>query len=91
MNVTWINGTILPPSSGEYYIAIEAQQDMMGGEIKKGDVEITSDCFEASRGEFDTLGGENPYWKLICWARMLHPDIPEGMREKVKFYFGERV
>ena len=91
MKTAWINGTIAPPSSGEYYIAIEALEDIPASGIKKGDVEIATDYYEASEAWWDTIGKENPYWKVVCWARILHPDIPDGLHQRVKSYFGQKV
>lgn len=60
MEVTWINGEIKPQSSGEYYIAIEALEDIPASGTRKGDVEILTDYYEAFEGFWDTLGRENP-------------------------------
>ena len=87
--VQWINGELNPPSSKEYYIAIEAQEDIGG--FKKGDVEITSDWFDKDSGCFDTIGKDNPSWKVLCWANMLHPAIPHGLHDRVKIYCGVKV
>ena len=89
MNVVWINGEIKPPKSGEYYFIIEAQHDI--AEFKKGDIEITTDCYDADRGEWDTIGKDNPTWKVLAWARVLHPDIPDRYKDRVKMYFGLKV
>ena len=75
MNVQWIKGEVLPPESGEYYIAIEAQQDIGEGWFAKGDVEITTDYFNKDSGYFDTIGGPNDYWKVLCWADILNSAI----------------
>ena len=50
--VTWINGTIDPPQSGEYYVTLEAKQDMVDpvtGKVwyKTGDVMIDCDFYYA--------------------------------------------
>ena len=50
--VTWIKGTIDPPQSGEYYVTLEAKQDMIDpatGKVwyKTGDVMIDCDCYYA--------------------------------------------
>lgn len=87
--VTWINGELKPLTGGEYYIAIEAQEDLFT--FKKGDVEITSDYFDKECGCFDTIGNDNPSWKVLYWARMVHPNIPDGLHDRVKVYFGVNV
>lgn len=89
--VQWFKGSVNPPNSGEFYVAIEALQDTQCGSFKKGDVEITTDYFDKERGYFDTIGEPNPYWKVLCWADVLKPDIPKPLRDKVKVYFVERV
>lgn len=92
MNVTWINGNIEPPEMGEYYIAAEALQDNDMCGVKKGDIEIYTDYYVglSSRG-WDTIGKNSPYWKVVCWARIIHPDIPADMRDRVIRYFGVDV
>nr|DAG46573.1 MAG TPA: hypothetical protein [Caudoviricetes sp.] len=94
--VNWIKGTIAPPESGDYYIILEAMQDsgqLPSGEmlIRKGDIEITNDWYDADRAEFDTIGKDNPIWRVLAWARMLKPSIPADIRDRVKWYFGMRV
>ena len=89
MEVTWINGNIEPPEKGEYCIAAEALQDMEMSGIKKGDIEIYTDYYEGlSSGGWDTIGKNSPYWKVVCWARIVHPNIPVAMRGRVVRYFG---
>lgn len=94
--VNWIKGTIAPPESGDYYIILEAMRstfDPCTGEtlISKGDIEITNDWYDADRAEFDTIGKDNPIWRVLFWARMLKPSIPAGIRDRVKWYFGMRL
>ena len=91
MKVTWINGTIAPPKSGEYYTAIEALEDNPYTGIKKGDIEIETDYYDTSEERWDSIGRDNPCWKVVCWARILRPDIPDGLHQRVKSYFGQRV
>ena len=87
--VNWIRGELNPPSSGEYYIILEAQQWI--GDFKVGDIEITSDYFDKEAGCFDTIGLVNPSWKVLAWADMLRPDIPKDLQGRVKVYFGYKV
>lgn len=87
--VSWIKGEINPPNSGEYYIIIEAQRDVLG--FKKGDVEVTSDGFNAKRKEWDTIGRNDSYWKVLCWADILRPSIPDDLVKRTKVYFGHKV
>ena len=89
--VNWINGTINPPESGGYYVIEEAQMDIRTERIKEGDIEITTDYFDASTQEWDELGKDNPYWKVLSWAKILYPNIPNDLSERVTRYFGESV
>ena len=87
--VNWIKGTINPPSSGEYYYILEAQCDIPYF-FKKGDVEITTDYYSVERGEWDEIGKDNPSWKVLAWADILHPNIPRDLMDKCPAYFGLR-
>lgn len=89
--VNWINGTILPKESGEYYIIAEAKEDLPSGGIRKGDIEIDSDWFDASVGGFYSYDNENPTWKVLSWAKLLKPSIPQDLIGRVKTYFGCEV
>lgn len=89
--VNWIKGEINPPESGDYYVIEEAQLDIRTERIKEGDIEITTDYFDAERQEWEELGKDNPYWKVLSWAHILHPDIPNDLRDRVTLYFGIEV
>lgn len=94
--VTWIKGTIDPPQSGEYYVTLEAKQDIVDPETGKvwyrtGDVMIGIDCYYAGARFWEQLGKDNPFWEVVCWAHILLPDIPDGVRESLVEYFGEKV
>lgn len=94
--VTWIKGTIDPPQSGEYYVTFEAKRDIVGqltGQVyyKTGDVMIVVDFYNAEDRFWEQLGKNNPSWKVVCWARILLPDIPDGVRDRLVEYFGEKV
>ena len=91
MKTTWINGTMAPTESGEYYTAIEALEDNPYMGIKKGDIEIETDYYDTSGWRWDSIGRDNPSWRIVCWARILRPDIPDGLHQRVKSYFGQRV
>ena len=95
-NVNWINGEIVPPTSGEYYVIQEAQLDMKDpdtGEIvyHAGDIEVDGDWYDKEDGCWQSLGKANPYWKVLSWANILRPSIPEDIRFRVKLYFGTRM
>ena len=94
--VTWINGTIDPPQSGEYYVTLEAKQDIINpvtGKVyyNRGDVMICIDCYYAEDRFWEQLGKDNPFWEVVCWANILKPDIPDGVRDRLVEYFGEKV
>ena len=96
--VTWINGTIDPPQSGEYYVTFEAKYNMImldketgKANYEKGDVTIKVDFYDANKRVWEQLGKGNPFWKVVCWADILKPDIPDGVREKLVEYLGEEV
>lgn len=86
--VTWIKGSINPPSEGEYYVALEARTDSIPG-FQTGDVEITGDYW--CDGEWQTVGRDNPFWAVLCWANVLKPNIPNGLKGRVRKYFGFTV
>lgn len=85
--VDWIRGHINPPENGEYYVIYEAQKDLLT--YKKGDIEITTDYYHEGRG-WEDIGLDNPSWKVVAWARVVRPDIPDHIRDNVKCYFGLR-
>lgn len=95
-DVNWIKGTIAPPESGEYYIILEAMQDgdpLSSGKvlIHKGDIEIARDWYDTDREEFDTIGKDNPIWKVLAWAEIFKPSVPEALRDRVRWYFGKEI
>lgn len=95
-NVNWIKGSIAPPESGEYYVIVEATQDIIDPETgktyyKTGDVEITGDWYDAKRGYFDSVGELNPFWRVLAWASVLKPDVPDDIKPKLRTYFGVNV
>lgn len=94
-NVNWIDGGITPPEEKEYYIIIEAQHDIIHPEtgetlVREGDIEITADEYGKGMG-FLTIGKENPFWKVLAWADILYPSIPEDIRGRVTTYFGVKI
>lgn len=94
--VTWIKGTIDPPQSGEYYVTLEAKQDIVDpvtGKVyyKTGDVMIDGDFYNADDRFWEQLGKDNPFWAVVCWANILKPDIPDDVCVRLVEYFGERM
>ena len=90
MRVDWIKGEINPPEAGEYYTICEAKGDFPGFEYKKGDIEISGDYYYADIG-WASIGNDNPCWKVVAWADVLKPDIPDGIADRVVSYFGRRT
>lgn len=94
--VTWIKGTIDPPQGGEYYVTLEAKQDMVDPETGKvwyrtGDVMIIIDFYYADDSVWEKLGENNSFWAVLCWAHILKPDIPDGVRDRLVEYLGTKV
>ena len=52
---------------------------------------IGIDFYYADDSFWDKLGKDNPFWEVVCWAHILEPDIPDGVRERLVEYFGEKV
>lgn len=86
--VTWIKGHIDPPESKEYYVALEALTNDIPG-FSKGDIEITGDYWTGE--DWQSLGKNNPFWRVLCWADVLRPNIPDGLNKRVRRYFGFTV
>ena len=94
--VTWVKGTIDPPQSGEYYVALEAKQDIVDpvtGKVyyNRDDVMIGIDFYYADDSFWEQLGKDNPFWEVVCWANILKPDIPDGVRDRLVEYLGAKV
>nr|DAL25952.1 MAG TPA_asm: hypothetical protein [Caudoviricetes sp.] len=94
--VDWINGKIAPPESGEYYVILEAQQDIRDRGtnellVSSGDVEMIGDWYDADGGYFDSIGENNPFWRVLSWADILKPDVPDDIKPKLRSYFSEKV
>lgn len=86
--VTWIKGHIDPPVSKEYYVVLEALTDGIPG-FSKGDIDITGDYWTGE--EWQSLGKNNLYWRVLCWAGVLRPNIPDELNQRVRRYFGFAV
>lgn len=94
VEVQWFNSETNPPESGECYIIIEAQHDVVYGGKKlvgKGEVHLEIEHFDAEQGEFYTVDKDNTTWKVLCWADVLKPDIPKDLIGRVTRVFGKTV
>lgn len=95
-NVNWIKGETAPPEDGEYYVILEAQRetrDPVDGEVlvRLGEIEVTGDWYDAEDGAFESIGKDNPVWKVLAWAEIFKPSVPEELRDRVRWYFGAVV
>ena len=94
--VTWVKGTIDPPQSGEYYVTLEAKQDIVDpvtGKVsyRAGDLIVDADFYYAEYRFWEQLGKNNPFWEVVCWADILKPDIQDVVCDRLVEYFGEKV
>lgn len=94
--VNWIKGTINPPESGEYYMILEATEawgSLEPGErlFNPGEIEMTGDWYDTEEGCFQTIGTDNPFWRVLAWESVLKPDVPEDIKPKLVMYFGHSV
>ena len=101
--INWINGKIAPPESGEYYVILEAteawdsvkaeERAVMAGEraVMAGEIDMTVDWYDTEDGCFQTIGKGNLFWRVLAWADILKPDVPEDIKPKLAVYFGQEV
>lgn len=88
MKVNWIKGEIAPLAEGRYYTIVEAQKDTTL--YKKGDIVIGFDWYSEGSGWL-SFTVEGSTWKVLAWAEMLLPDVPEQVRERLATYFDVEV
>lgn len=93
--VNWINGRIAPPESGEYYVILEATEAWASVPTEErgfspGEIEMTGDWYDTAGGCFQTIGKDNPFWRVLAWADVLKPDVPEDIKPKLAVYFGQK-
>ena len=88
MKVNWIKGEIAPLEEGKYYVIIEAQKDT--ALYKKGDIVIGFDRYSGDLGwmSFVVYGST---WKILAWAEILLPDVPEEIKDRLVTYFNTDV
>ncbi len=94
--VNWINGRIAPPESGEYYVILEATEAWTSVPAEEryfspGEIEMTGDWYDTEGKCFQTIGTDNPFWRVLSWADILKPDVPEDIKPKLAVYFGQKV
>lgn len=88
MKVNWIKGVIEPPEEGRYYVMTEAQNDT--DLYKKGDIVIAFDRYSKALGWLSSVV-DNSAWKILAWAEILLPDVPEEVTDRLVTYLGEEV
>ena len=81
MNIDWISGETLPKADGDYYVIIEAQQDM--NTANKGDIEVTIDYFYTDDNAFYNTSDDETWWKVLYWAKINPPNVPDSIKDKV--------
>ena len=85
MKPNWIDGATKPTRTGEYLVAIEAQDDF--ADFKKGDIEITTDTFYEDDNRFYEASDETS-WKVLYWADMNDIEAPDSIRDRIVSWFG---
>lgn len=88
MKVNWIKAETKPPKEGEYYTIAEMQRD--GIFYKKGDIVIEFGWYSETLGwaaSQDSLST----WKILAWAEILLPDVPEEVKDRLVTYFDVEV
>lgn len=88
MKVSWIRGEIKPLKDGEYYTIAEMQRD--GIFYKKGDIVIEFDWYSETMG-WEASRGSLSSWKVLAWAEILLPDVPEEIKDRLVMYFDTEV
>ena len=88
MNVNWIKAEIKPLEEGKYYVITEAQKDT--ALYKKGDIVIDYDWYSKALG-WMSIEDNGSTWKILAWAEILLPDVPEEVKDRLATYFDTEV
>lgn len=88
MKVNWTRGEIAPFAEGKYYTIVEAQKDTTL--YKKGDIVIGSNWYSEGLGWLSFIV-DGSTWKVLAWAEMLFPDVPEEVKDRLVTYFDTEV
>ena len=88
MKVNWTRGVIEPPEEGKYYVITEAQTDT--ALYKKGDIVIAFDRYSKTLGWLSFIVDDST-WKILAWAEILFPDVPEEVTDRLVTYFDMEV
>ena len=88
MKVNWTRGEIAPFAEGKYYTIVEAQKDT--ALYKKGDIVIDYDWYSKALG-WMSIRDNGSTWKVLAWAEILFPDVPEEVSDRLVTYFDTEV
>ena len=88
MKVNWTRGEIAPLAEGKYYTIVEAQKDTTL--YKKGDIVIDYDWYSKALG-WMSIQDNGSTWKILAWAEILLPDVPEEVKDRLVTYFDVEV
>ena len=88
MKLNWIKGVIEPPEEGKYYVITEAQNDT--DLYTEGDIVIAFDRYSKALGWLSSVV-DNSTWKILAWAEILLPDVPEEVTDRLVTYLGVEV
>ena len=88
MKVNWIKGVIAPLEEGKYYVITEAQNDT--ALYKKGDIVIDYDWYSEALGCM-SIKDNGSTWKVLAWAEILLPNVPEKVKDRLVTYFDTEV
>ena len=88
VKVSWIKGVIEPPEERKYYVIMEAQTDT--ALYKKGDIVIAFDRYSKTLGWLSFIVDDST-WKILAWAEILFPDVPEEVTDRLVTYFDTEV
>lgn len=88
MKANWIKAEIKPLEEGKYYVITEAQNDT--ALYKKGDIVIDYDWYSKALG-WMSIKDNGSTWKILAWAEILLPDVPEEVKDRLVTYFDAEV
>ena len=88
MKVNWTRGEIKPLEEGKYYVITEVQNDTAS--YKKGDIVIDYDWYSKTLG-WMSIKDNGSTWKILAWAEILLPDVPEEVKDRLVTYFDVEV
>lgn len=88
MKTSWIKGEVEPTEQGKYYVITEVQKDT--ALYKKGDIVIDYDWYSKIMG-WMSIKENGSTWRILAWAEILLPDVPEEIKDRLVTYFDVEV